>query len=171
MNRVIQWVTITAIGIVLSGCGSSPYSGSARYASQSPLASDSAAQLSTSEQDIRSALLQQYREWQGTPYRLGGDSRSGIDCSAFTQVTYRSRFNQYLPRTTQAQARLGNQIASQQMAPGDLLFFNTGVKVRHVGIYMGQGEFLHASTSRGVMISRLSNPYWQNSFWQVRRVN
>lgn len=169
MNRSSQIVLSLLFGITLVGCGSSPYSGNTRYYQSS--ATTLSGPLSETEHEIRAALLQQYQEWQGTPYRLGGVSRAGIDCSGFTQVTYRSRFNQYLPRTTKAQASQGVQIDTQTMAPGDLLFFNTGVKVRHVGIYMGQGEFLHASTSQGVTISRLSNPYWQNSFWQVRRVN
>lgn len=168
MNRSSQIVVSILFGILLSGCGSSPYSGSTRY--YQPVTAPSKHQ-SVDEQEVRAALLRQYQEWQGTPYRLGGNNRSGIDCSGFTQVTFQHRFNHSLPRTTEAQARQGVEIDLQTMQPGDLLFFNTDIKVRHVGIYMGQGEFLHASTSRGVMISRLDNPYWQKNFWQVRRVN
>ena len=113
---------------------------------------------------------QVYESWKGTPYRLGGKSRRGIDCSAFVQVGYYDVFNEMLPRTTGEQARLGRWIPLADAKEGDLVFFKTGRRLRHVGIYLGNAEFLHASTSQGVMISSLANPYWRRAFWQVRRV-
>ncbi|MCW8328590.1 NlpC/P60 family protein [Photobacterium sp. SDRW27] len=112
-----------------------------------------------------------YSSWKGTPYRLGGSSKRGIDCSAFVQVGYSSVFNQRLPRTTGEQARLGEWIPLAQATEGDLVFFKTGRTMRHVGIYLGNSEFLHASTSQGVVISRLDNPYWRRTFWQARRLH
>ncbi|OLQ70807.1 peptidase P60 [Photobacterium proteolyticum] len=111
-----------------------------------------------------------YESWKGTPYRLGGKSRRGIDCSAFVQVGYYDVFNKVLPRTTGEQARMGRWIPLADAKEGDLVFFKTGRRLRHVGIYLGNAEFLHASTSQGVMISSLANPYWRRAFWQVRRV-
>ncbi|MGF1728065.1 NlpC/P60 family protein [Photobacterium kasasachensis] len=111
-----------------------------------------------------------YESWKGTPYRLGGKSRRGIDCSAFVQVGYYDVFNKILPRTTGEQVRMGRWIPLADAKEGDLVFFKTGRRLRHVGIYLGNAEFLHASTSQGVMISSLANPYWRRAFWQVRRV-
>ncbi|WP_051901773.1 NlpC/P60 family protein [Photobacterium sanctipauli] len=111
-----------------------------------------------------------YRQWKGTPYRLGGTTRSGIDCSAFVQVGYADVHNLHLPRTTSQQAKLGKWVALNDVQEGDLVFFKTGRNLRHVGIYVGESQFLHASTSQGVMISSLKNPYWRSVYWQARRV-
>jgi len=118
---------------------------------------------------VTQLLYQQHNDWRGTPYRLGGSSKRGIDCSAFTQVTYRQQFGLPLPRTTEQQAEYGQQVSRSEMVSGDLVLFKTGFSVRHVGIYVGNGQFLHASTSRGVMISRLDNPYWKKHYWKVVR--
>lgn len=111
-----------------------------------------------------------YQSWKGTPYRLGGDSRQGIDCSAFVQVGYRQVFDRLLPRTTREQAMQGRKVSLERARQGDLVFFKTGRTLRHVGIYLGNQQFLHASTSRGVVISSLDTPYWRRAFWQVRRL-
>lgn len=109
-------------------------------------------------------LYQQHEAWQGTPYRIGGVNRSGIDCSAFVQVTFRDVFGMDLPRTTEQQSRMGQRINRQQLRPGDLVFFRNG---RHVGIYLEENKFLHASTTRGVMISNMDNSYWSRHFWKA----
>lgn len=117
-------------------------------------------------------LSEQQREWAGTPYRLGGISRKGIDCSAFVQKTFLERFNIALPRTTIEQAKYGKLIAKNQIQTGDLVFFKTGRGPNgyHVGIYVKEGLFLHASTKGGVIYSSLSNPYWSKRYWQARRI-
>lgn len=111
-----------------------------------------------------------YSRWQGTPYRLGGTDERGLDCSAFVQNLYADVYAQNLPRTTDAQMDRGYQVLPGELEPGDLVFFKTGWKTRHVGVYVGQGQFVHASTSIGVTRSSLSNPYWQDAYWQARRV-
>lgn len=118
---------------------------------------------------VSQALMQQHSRWQGTRYQLGGTSREGIDCSAFTQITFNEQFAVDLPRTTQDQLNSGVSVARADLRPGDLVFFRTGSKQRHVGVYLEQGVFLHASTSRGVTLSRLSNPYWNQTYWTARR--
>lgn len=158
---------LICICILLVGCAG-PYSGPAQYRSLPSGTAPPA--LPAGQAEVRQALLTHYHRWRGVPYRLGGTGRSGIDCSAFTQLTYQDQFNRLLPRTTVGQARQGQSVERQSLQAGDLVFFKTDVKVRHVGIYMGQGEFLHASTSRGVVISRLNNPYWQQHYWQARRL-
>ncbi|WP_233401944.1 NlpC/P60 family protein [Marinomonas ostreistagni] len=124
----------------------------------------------TSEQVITQRLLQQYRDWQHTPYAWGGMSKQGVDCSGLVYLTFQQQFGTLLPRTTEQQAQSGDYIDLQQLAPGDLVFFKTASKVRHVGIYVEQGKFLHASTSKGVILSRLDNVYWKKHFWHARRI-
>lgn len=111
-----------------------------------------------------------HSEWQGTPYRLGGAGMNGIDCSAFTQVVYSEFFGTSLPRNTRQQLGEGQGVRRNHVRPGDLIFFRTGRRTLHVGIAMGNGDFLHASVSRGVMISNLSESYWAGRFLGVRRI-
>lgn len=121
-------------------------------------------------QAVHAALMAQHTEWRGTPYRLGGNTRQGIDCSAFVQITLRDHFRVSVPRTTEYQAQMGVAVPRSDIQIGDLVFFRTGRNTRHVGFYVGQGRFLHASTSVGVTINGLDEPYWRNAFWQVRRL-
>lgn len=108
-------------------------------------------------------LYQQHQEWHGTPYRWGGNNRTGIDCSGFVQVTYRDIVGIDLPRTTTQQYRSGAHVNQAELQTGDLVFFRHG---RHVGIYLENHKFLHASTSRGVMISDIKSPYWTRHYWR-----
>ncbi|WP_442957453.1 NlpC/P60 family protein [Photobacterium sp. S4TG1] len=112
-----------------------------------------------------------YHNWKGTPYRYGGSSKKGIDCSAFVQVGYSAVYQKSLPRTTLELVKRGKQVKRNNAKEGDLVFFRTGRNSRHVGIYLGNSEFLHASQSKGVIISRLDNPYWRRHFWQIRRLD
>ncbi|MEQ4532478.1 MAG: NlpC/P60 family protein [Mixta sp.] len=117
-------------------------------------------------------LNDQLTRWHGTPYRYGGMSRRGIDCSGFVYLTFRERFNLQLPRSTRAQTDIGTRIDKEQLLPGDLVFFKTGRGENglHVGIYDSDNQFIHASTSQGVIRSSLDNSYWQKTFWQARRI-
>ncbi len=115
-------------------------------------------------------LREQADDWRGVPYRLGGTDRRGVDCSAFVQITFQSQLGVDVPRTTAELAREGRRVPRGDLAPGDLVFFKTGFRQRHVGIYMGADRFLHASTSRGVMTSSLNNVYWRRHFWKARRL-
>ena len=110
--------------------------------------------------------------WHGTPYRYGGMSRRGVDCSGFVALTFSQRFALQLPRETRAQAEYGTRIDREDLLPGDLLFFKTGRGDNglHVGIYDSDNQFIHASTSRGVIRSSLDNEYWRDTFWQARRI-
>lgn len=123
-------------------------------------------------QMVTAELQAQERVWRGTPYRLGGNSRSGIDCSAFVQRTLYEKFAINMPRTTEAQMSAGVKIKKSQLKPGDLVFFKTnwGGSNLHVGIYSGNNQFVHASTSKGVITSSLDNTYWKKHFYQARRL-
>lgn len=121
--------------------------------------------LESMEQRLRSELQQ----WEGTPHLMGGTSQRGIDCSGFVQRLYRDIFDRKIPRSTSLQVKAGKSIDKNQLISGDLVFFRLPHKGRHVGIYLGQAQFAHASTSKGVTISSLENRYWRNSYWTARR--
>ncbi|GGY99241.1 MULTISPECIES: NlpC/P60 family protein [Shewanella] len=144
--------------LILSGCSSAPSQPT------EPQAVPATNPLSTGE------LKTVQQQWQGVPYRLGGSSKKGIDCSGFVAVTYQQLLAMSLPRTVEEQAELGYAVTRAQLRSGDLLFFKTGRVRRHVGIYLSNGEFMHASTSQGVTISSLNNDYWRRHYWQARRL-
>ncbi|MCK0743999.1 C40 family peptidase [Chromohalobacter nigrandesensis] len=118
---------------------------------------------------IREALLSEHRRWVGTPYRLGGTTRRGIDCSALMQHVYSEAFQLSLPRTTEQQMQEGRRVQRSELEAGDLVFFRSPGPYNHVGVYVDDGYFLHASTSQGVKLSRLDNVYWNRHYWQSRR--
>lgn len=111
-----------------------------------------------------------HSEWQGVPYRLGGGTKKGIDCSAFVSVAYQKMVGLTLPRTVAEQQNLGRPVDRDKLRKGDLVFFKTGWTTRHVGIYVGGENFLHVSTSQGVKISSLHNSYWASKYWNARRI-
>lgn len=165
MRRSHSIITLFLTAAVLSGCSSVSYK-----PAQRPVVTNPALASVSGSQDVTDRMYQQYRQWKGTKYALGGLSKKGIDCSGFVYVTYREKLGVRLPRTTDHQSRIGQEIDRAELASGDLVFFKTGFKVRHVGIYIGEGKFLHASTSQGVTISHLDNVYWQDKYWHSRRV-
>ena len=128
------------------------------------------APAATDDSVLRGHLYEHYKLWKGTPYRLGGLTTRGIDCSGFVLVTFKALLDTSLPRTVDEQANLGRGVAANELRTGDLVFFRTGANMRHVGIYLDQGRFMHASTRRGVMISALADGYWRSRYWQARRL-
>jgi len=115
-------------------------------------------------------LRVEVNRWQGTPYRLGGMSRKGIDCSAFAMIIYHDVFDIKIPRTTAQQVKLGKHIEIENLNTGDLVFFQSESKKMHMGIYLSHGKFAHASVSKGVMVSNINTPHWKNIFLTARRV-
>lgn len=124
-----------------------------------------------SDNSQASILLHEYMAWEGTPYLYGGSTLTGVDCSGFVQSVFLRAHQISLPRTTLAQSNIGYQVKYEEAESGDLVFFKTSAKNKHVGIYLGEKQFMHASTSKGVTMSRLDNPYWASVFWQLRRID
>ena len=120
--------------------------------------------------DTEQSLMNAHSDWAGTPYRIGGTTTAGIDCSAFIQIVMRSYIDVELPRSTREQMVVGARVKAAELLPGDLVFFQTGRSRYHVGIYIAEGRFPHASTSSGVMISSLNEAYWRRTYLQSRRV-
>lgn len=110
----------------------------------------------------------------GTPYKYGGNKPGkGMDCSGFVRHVYKESSNVSLPRSAREMSQEGVAVAEADLRPGDLVFFNTLKKpFSHVGIYAGNGEFVHASSRRSkqVTVSRLHDPYWSSRFNGARRV-
>ena len=125
---------------------------------------------SSGNREIDALIRAEYRRWEGTAHLLGGDGRSGIDCSGFVKAVYQDLFRIDLPRTTKEQACLGVPIMFQDMRAGDLVFFRPPDYPRHVGIYLSEGQFVHASKSQGVIISPIDPIYWKRHFWTARRI-
>ncbi|WP_018753757.1 C40 family peptidase [Paenibacillus sanguinis] len=106
----------------------------------------------------------------GTDYVAGGTSTSGFDCSGFTMYVF-SKIGIKLPHQSGSQYKMGTAVNKSELIAGDLVFFNTSGKgVSHVGIYVGDGEFAHASTSKGVIISKLSQKYYAERYIGAKRI-
>jgi lipoprotein Spr len=116
------------------------------------------------------ALLEGIDEWYGTRYHYGGTTKNGIDCSAFVGVIYASVFGVALPRTAKDQYRITRHISRTELQEGDLLFFNTRGGVSHVGIYLRNNKFVHASVSNGVTVSDMFEAYYLQRFIGAGRV-
>lgn len=126
-----------------------------------------------SSHPVTSSLLKEADSWIGTPYAWGGNDRKGVDCSGFvTQVFLRS-LDISLPRTSQQQMEYCRPVDRKDLLPGDLVFFTVrgGDRVGHVGIYIGNGQMVHASSSKGVVITPLDNPYFVANYFSSGRVD
>lgn len=161
-------LAIAAVMAILTGCSSlATASLSTKTTTPTQISKQVQRAITQSRNNDATKILSTYRNWAGTRYRLGGSSKTGIDCSAFVQKTMSSAFKLHLPRTTSEQKHLGKAIAKSELRPGDLVFFR---KNHHVGVYIGGGKFVHASSSRGVTTSSLSESYWARTYTQSRRV-
>jgi cell wall-associated NlpC family hydrolase len=124
----------------------------------------------SSVDEVEKRILNEYRKWRGTRHKMGGTGSEGIDCSGFVKAIYRDAFGIELPRTTREQAKLGKSMALEDLQPGDLVFFKPPTYPRHVGIFLSQSEFVHASKNKGVTISKIDTHYWGKYYWTARRI-
>ncbi|WP_373500373.1 C40 family peptidase [Desulfococcus sp.] len=125
----------------------------------------------TQPKTVSANFWKEIRNWQGVPYRRGGISTSGVDCSGLTYRFYDDLYGIQLPRTTEEQIHTGKPVSQKALKPGDLVFFKFRDRTGHVGIYLNERRFIHASgKKRGVTISCLDSPYWKARFRGARRV-
>lgn len=118
-------------------------------------------------------LINEARKWIGTPYRYGGTSRSGVDCSGMIMELFREVYGIKLPRSSAAQQEYCIGVSRADLMPGDLVFFATTRRknvVSHVGLYIGSGRMIHASGSRGVMESGIDEAYFVRNWHSGGRV-
>lgn len=120
---------------------------------------------------INRKIVSTSMEYIGVPYVFGGNNpRTGLDCSAYVKLVF-SRVGINLPRTADAQFERGTPVAITELVPGDAVFFQTYTAgASHVGIYIGEGNFIHASSSRGVTISSLGSSYYSTHYIGARRM-
>lgn len=192
MDRtLIKLILLCLIPIVLTGCGSSRKSvrsgGSGRItASHSGKPAGGASTPADGGSEFLTELLTKIADpmardliaeaggWIGTQYLYGGASREGTDCSGLVMSVYRDVCGVKIPRTTRDQVRYCTQIARNSLLPGDLIFFGRGTSpdsVSHVGMYVGDGRMIHASSSRGVIVSPFDTGYWADRYTTAARVD
>lgn len=182
MNRLIPVMLVIVVGLLAGGCGSSrksvvknvPERVDNRPVSHHPSDdSDGSSGTSSVDRSLGAALVKSARQWIGTPYVYGGRSKSGTDCSGMIMVIYDEVAGLSLPRNSAAQRDYCVSVSRRQLEPGDLVFFTTskrGGKVNHVGMYVGNGRIIHASSSRGVIESGLDEKYYATHYHSSGRV-
>lgn len=116
-------------------------------------------------------LFTEIEKWWGTRYRYGGATEQGIDCSAYTSTLIHQVYDLVIARTSRDQYDECIKLDKEDIQQGDLVFFKTRRGVSHVGLYLGNGYFTHASTSIGVTISNLSETYWSHKYIGCGRIN
>lgn len=126
--------------------------------------------LDDDSRKIENALRKEYARWKGAKHKMGGTDQRGVDCSGFVRAIYGEVFHVNLPRTTKEQLRQGIPVSRPGLRAGDLVFFRPPGYPRHVGVYLGNNAFVHASKSQGVTISRIAPDFWGKYYWTARRV-
>ena len=127
-------------------------------------------EISRSMNNIARRIISMSMDYIGVPYVFGGTSPYGFDCSGYVQYVF-AKAGVSLPRTADVQYEVGTPISTTELIPGDLVFFSTYTYgASHVGIYVGDGNFIHASSSQGVTISSLSSAYYSSHYIGSRRI-
>lgn len=131
-----------------------------------------AEKLSVSEKEVRHKKLYSFvSDWYGTPYKYGGCDKGGIDCSCFTGLLYKKVYGVTVARNSSLIHKEADHIKTSHLREGDLVFFKIGTKdVSHVGIYLKDNKFVHASTSKGVIINDLNETYYKKYYYEAGRV-
>lgn len=158
---------VLALFFLINACSTTP--GPAAPAAVN-VAHHQSAKSDLNQAEVEQQLRREFDRWQGTRHRMGGSGTRGIDCSGFVKTVYKDVFNIDLPRTTQAQVRKGRPVPFKELQAGDLVFFQSPTYPRHVGIYLGASEFVHASKNQGVTLSKIDETYWGKYYWTARRI-
>src|SRR5690625_4777507 len=170
VNRLKSFILLSLCFIMASLAGCGIHRGAQPAEREVPIPGRTEYREDNRLSSVNETLYSAFDVWRGTPYQFGGNSRNGIDCSAFTQPTLDEYFSAAVARSARGRPQEGVCVRRSQIQPGDLIFSRTQRGVLHVGIAMGGDEFLHASVSNGVMISSLSEHYWAGNYLGTRRV-
>lgn len=169
------YIVVMALLLALTGCHSSKkVVGGGSQTARTDWTSVSHQPVTTDSNDpvIADKLVAKARKWIGTPYRHGGKSRKGTDCSGMVMVIFEEVADVKLPRDSRSQRKFCRDVPRDAIQTGDLVFFDTAKNgnIGHVGLYIGNGEMIHASASRGVMVSNLDESYWRRHYAAAGRV-
>lgn len=160
--------------LLLGSCKSSRNSVKVKPADRETAVTPVPHRLSSSSVDTEMGrrLVSEARKWLGVPYSYGGNSRKGVDCSGMVVAVYRDAASLKLPRSSADQHRYCRDISRKDLEAGDLVFFkgSSKGKVSHVGIYIGDNKMIHASSSRGVIVSDLAEKYYISHYHASGRV-
>lgn len=167
MTELKRYLLASIFACALIGC--KPYPRYTSSQEQKPrVAIQDSAGLTTND-NLRLGLIMQ--SYLGKPYTGRSKYVDGLDCSFFVSEVFRKFDRRQMPRTVAEQYRLGKQITRRALAYGDLVFYRTArSKVSHVGVYVGENKFIHASTSRGVIITDMAEKYWSKRYVGSRRI-
>ncbi|TAK59793.1 MAG: hypothetical protein EPO24_07355 [Bacteroidetes bacterium] len=117
------------------------------------------------------SLIREVNQWTKTKYRKGGTSKKGVDCSGFVLNIFKNAFSFPLPRTSREQYTVGETVEKSELKPGDLVFFQSKKKrINHVGIYLGNGQFVHSARKAGVTLSSLASTYYSKYYAGAKRI-
>ena len=135
--------------------------------------SSSSGRRSSGSQDEAGDLIMNAMSLIGLSYRFGGNSPTqGLDCSGFMQYIFKRSMGITLPRTSAEMATVGQQVDRANLRPGDMVFFGSGGRVSHVGMYIGNDRFIHAPrTGRDIEITSMNGNYWKSGYITARRVD
>lgn len=165
-KSVTYLIILSVASVILTACGSSKSTrATGKYTPQElswPTESETNALAPQSQ-----ALLSAAHTWLGVPYKYGGNDRKGVDCSGLVVQVYKDALGIPLPRTSREQRDHCTSIAKGSLIPGDLIFFATGKKsdqVSHVGIFIGDNLMIHASSSKGVILSDINSSYYSRTY-------
>lgn len=173
---------MVAAGLLLGGCGSSKKTvnvkpGGTVVTPGKPLPSKPGEEeykhLRPNNSKIVASILEEARKWVGTPYKYAGEDDNGVDCSGLTMKVFEKAAEVKLPRSSAAQMEYTLRVKSEHLTPGDLIFFAPSPgseRVSHVGLYVGEGVMIHASSSRGVVFTSVSEPWWAKRYHSSGRV-
>lgn len=168
--NAFKYILLVLLAAAALGSCRSSRAAAVRGSSATPLQPQAAAVVAAGEDCpvVKAAL-----EWLGTPYRYGGNDRDGVDCSGLVCAAFLSAENIRLPRTSREQSAYCLPLDRSDLRPGDLVFFTSapgGDRINHVAIYAGDSCIVHATTSRGVIISNLAEGYWKRHYSHSGRV-
>ncbi len=178
MKTVLKYVLINCCLFYLVACKhQQTVSKSKKSNTKTEIASHSikkqyAAKLGVSDSDIKNDKLYLFiNEWYGVTYKYAGKDKKGIDCSGLTSILYLNVYKKIISPSTKALVEEVKKIKESDLKEGDLVFFNTnGKSISHVGVYLQNHKFVHASSKKGVMISDMNEPYFKKTYVSSGRI-
>lgn len=162
MNKFLKHILLIIFSLVMVSCSST-----IRFSTDTPKGNSTNSKNIDYEyhstSDLRNKVINEAKQWIGTPYQYGGESKNGADCSGFVMSVYQN-LGIEIPRTSQQQFSYVQLINNYEREAGDLVFFKKNSQIFHVGIYLGDNYMIHASSSKGVIIQSINDNYFDDKY-------